>query len=64
MSESRHFPINFSSFRAGKIIETYGFSCSFFSNLSNNVDSLNVLNMDLIKTIHVAETPIKIATSM
>jgi len=25
---------------------------------------LNVLNMDLIKTIHVADTPIKIATSM
>ena len=64
MRESRHFPINFSSFRAGKIIETFGFSCSFFSNLSKNGDSLNVLNMDFIKAIHVAETPIKIATSM
>jgi len=36
----------------------------FFSNLSKNGDSLNVLNMDLIKAIHVAETPIRIATSM
>ena len=50
--------------RAGKIIETFGFWCSFFSNLSKNGESWNVLIIDFIKTIHVSDTPTKIAASM
>ena len=63
INESKHFPINSSSFLAGRMIETLGLSCSFLSNLSRYGVNLTEFIIDLIKNIHAMDTPIKIAVS-
>ena len=53
--------MNFSSFRAGKIIETLGVWLEEISNLSRYGVFVKDLYIDEMREIHARKTPIKIA---
>jgi hypothetical protein len=52
--------MKFSSFLAGRMIETLGVDSDLFSNLSRYGVSLNESIIDLMRKIHAPQTPIKI----